>query len=213
MTDATTPNVAPGWYPDPAGSANPRWWDGTAWTEQLQQPYSADASAAALRAPEGTKAYTPWIWFVVFLPYVTLPFLFLIDFSSLITEDMLFDDTAAVRAQIAFFLSPGMVTLTVLSWLSIIGTIVFSWLDWRALKAAGVPRPFAWPWAFFSLAGYPVYAIGRAVVTKRRTGHGSGVLWATIIAFVVGFIVAIVWSVVITVQLTQTILQFSQYLS
>ena len=212
MTDAT-PTVAAGWYPDPAGSGNLRWWNGVAWTDQFQQPYSPEATAAALRAPEGTKAYTPWIWFVVFLPYITLPFLFLIDFSSLITEDMLFDDTAAMRAQVAFFLSPGMITLTLLSWVAIIGTILFSWLDWRALTAAGVPRPFGWPWQRQDQVVVTAHALGRAVVTKRRTGHGSGVLWATIIALVVGFIVAIIWGIVLTVQLTQSVLQFSEYLS
>lgn len=28
--------VAPGWYPDPAGSTSVRWWDGGRWTEHLQ---------------------------------------------------------------------------------------------------------------------------------------------------------------------------------
>lgn len=209
MTDATTPNVAPGWYPDPAGSANLRWWDGTAWTEQLQQPYSADASAAALRAPEGTPAYTPWIWFVVFLPYLTLPLLFTLDFSSLINEEMLFDDSAAIRSQLAFYTSPAFLLLTVAGWVTAIGTVLCSWLDWRTLRARGIPRPFAWPWAFFSLMGYPVYAIGRAVVTKRRTGRGSAVLWATIIAFVVAMLVGVIWGIVISVELTRTIIELA----
>jgi hypothetical protein len=29
------PAVPPGWYPDPAGSAQQRYWDGTRWTEHL----------------------------------------------------------------------------------------------------------------------------------------------------------------------------------
>ena len=45
MTDpAASPAVA-GWYPDPAGSAQRRWWDGTKWTDTLETPYSAAASA------------------------------------------------------------------------------------------------------------------------------------------------------------------------
>jgi hypothetical protein len=31
-----TPRVVPGWYPDPAGGASERWWDGTAWTPQTR---------------------------------------------------------------------------------------------------------------------------------------------------------------------------------
>jgi hypothetical protein len=43
MSDGTYPEVpaggaavAPGWYPDPAGEAGERWWDGTAWTAQTR---------------------------------------------------------------------------------------------------------------------------------------------------------------------------------
>lgn len=34
-----------GWYPD--GRGNERYWDGSAWTEQLRQPGVADATSAA----------------------------------------------------------------------------------------------------------------------------------------------------------------------
>jgi hypothetical protein len=37
-----------------------------------------------------------------------------------------------------------------------------------------------------------VYTIGRAVVVKRRTGHGSAVLWASIGAIVLMFVITIV---------------------
>lgn len=36
MTDDTITNPAPGWYTDPAGEADHRWWDGNAWTTQTR---------------------------------------------------------------------------------------------------------------------------------------------------------------------------------
>lgn len=32
-TSVVRPTAAPGWYPDPAGSATSRWWDGQRWTD------------------------------------------------------------------------------------------------------------------------------------------------------------------------------------
>jgi len=37
----------PGWYPDPAGGGGTRWWDGTAWTEQVGQPAPGGPSGPA----------------------------------------------------------------------------------------------------------------------------------------------------------------------
>ncbi len=207
MTDSTTPIVPAGWYPDPAGSANLRWWNGVAWTDQFQQPYSADATAVALKAPEGTKVYTPWIWLVVFLPYVTLPFLFTIDFSSMFDPEILLDQVASTQAQLALMTSPAYLLLTLFGWLTTAATVFFSWVDYKALRDAGVPKPFHWAFGFISLAGFPVYAIGRAVVTKRRTGRGSAVLWATIIAYVVMIIVIIAWTAVLVTQVMQSVME------
>ncbi len=185
-------NTQPGWYPDPAGSARTRWWDGTSWTEHFYDA-ATGAPVADLTAPSGTKAYTPWIWLVVFLPYLTLPLLFTFDLSSMFTVDSLSDPSASTSAQLGLITSPAYIAMTLGSFVLSAAVIVSAYLDWRVLQAAGVPKPFHWAWSFANLAGYPVYAIGRAVVTKRRTGHGSAVLWAAIGMFVVAFVVTFVW--------------------
>ncbi len=195
MTNSGTPSVAPGWYPDPAGSPRSRWWDGARWTDHF---YDASTGGAVenLTAPAGTPVYNVWIWLVVFLPYVTLPLLFTIDFTSMFRDIDYSNPNASVEAQLNLFTSPGYVILVVGGFLTTAATLFAAYRDWRWLQAVGVPRPFHWAWSFINLAGYPVYAIGRAVVTRRRTGRGSAVLWATIGMIVVAIVIVIVWSVV-----------------
>lgn len=201
---AGAPSVAAGWYPDPAGSPRSRWWDGTQWTEHFYDA-STGVPVADLRAPEGTNVYTPWIWLVVFLPYLTLPFLFTIDFNGMFNGMDPNDSASATRAQLELFTSPGYLLLTLGSLLTTAGTVVFSYFDWRDLTRRGVPKPFHWGFGFLSLAGYPVYAIGRAVVTKRRTGHGSAVLWVTIGMIVLTMVVGLIWAGVIVTSIMQQI--------
>lgn len=48
--------AAPGWYPDPSGTPNWRWWDGTRWTETTE-PYLtrlAEVSDQAITLDEGS---------------------------------------------------------------------------------------------------------------------------------------------------------------
>lgn len=202
MTNPSNAPIPAGWYPDPAGGPRSRWWDGTQWTETFQEPYSA-ATGTALKAPEGTKAYNVWIWLVVLLPYISLPFLFAIDFSSLVDPRVLSDPDAALEAQFAFYLNPWIWVSTILGWAASAFTIFFAYRDWKSLLASGVPQPFHWAFAFLNLAVGPVYAIGRAVVVKRRTGHGSAVLWVTIGMIVLSIVVVIGWTAALVSQIVQ----------
>lgn len=203
MTNPSSAPVPAGWYPDPAGGPKKRWWDGTQWTDSFQEPYSG--AGTALTAPEGTKAYNVWIWLVVLLPYVTLPFLFLIDFRSIIGPEALNDPYTASVAPLALFLSPWYIGLVVLGFVINALVIYFAYRDWKTLVAAGVPQPFHWAFVFLNLAVGPVYAIGRAVVVKRRTGHGSAVLWVTIATIALAIVLSFVWTAMLVGQVLQSV--------
>lgn len=197
MTDPVVTSAVAGWYPDPAGSAQRRWWDGTAWTDHLETPYSAAAVVQAQRAPDGTDPNTPWIWLIIFLPWLPSLGLFFVDWSGYI-ENLLTDPTGL--SVYGFLLSPAYLVSLVLGWI-ITGLIIwFAYLDWRELQRRGVPQPFHWAWIFLLfVVSSAVYTIGRAVVANRRTGKGLSVVWVTIATIVAGlvfgFAIAIVWTV------------------
>jgi len=184
----------------------------------------ANAAAPELKAPEGTRTGTVWIWLIAVaiplaslltaIPYVLNYATFFDTFlttlpTSSSTEQL---DPAAQQA-IAQFIGAN-IALVSLVWavgLVLIGLqVLFAWLDWRELKRRGVPNPFHWAWSFFGLAGAGnlVTMIGRSVVVKRRTGQGLAPLWATIIVQAVmilgSTIGAIAWvSLIVTSAVAQ----------
>lgn len=202
MTNATTPSTPAGWYPDPAGSARSRWWDGAQWTEHYYDPYTG-APAQALAAPAGTQPYTPWIWIMVFLPVLSVVSLFTIDFTGYMQATM----TGDVRAMMSTLFSPGYFLTLALGLLAYAGGVLFAYLDWKELLRREVPRPFHWAMAFIP---YPVYVIGRSVVIRRRTGKGIAPMWVTIVLYVVIFIASIAWVSVLTLQMMQTLPTYIQ---
>ncbi|WP_121703246.1 DUF2510 domain-containing protein [Streptomyces sp. E5N298] len=72
MTQATPP----GWYPDPGqkndGPATERWWDGTAWTDQVR-PAGAEAAGAPPAQPPAQPAFAPSVQDTAAGPYPVHP--------------------------------------------------------------------------------------------------------------------------------------------
>ncbi len=191
-----------GWYPDPENAAQMRWWDGAQWTENRSAPAVANpysTSTAALEAPEGTKWNTVWIWLVVVLPFLPSLGLLTINWSSM------FDLSAGSQAEMTLRMvtNPGYLLSTAGGFIAFGLGLWFAYLDWRELSRRGVPRPFHWAWNLIS----PVYAIGRSVVVRRRTGHGISPLWVTIALLVLSFIFTIYLSALIISSVVNQIAQ------
>ncbi len=197
-----------GWYPDPDGSARSRWWNGVAWTDDYSDyqapeattspagpvgampqvsPYSS-TSSATLSAPAGTPWNTVWIWLVVFVPYVSIVSLFLVDWRGMLDFSAMTNESAMMMTMF----SPGYFVAIILGWITYGLSVWFCYLDWRELERRSVPRPFHWAFGFLSSAVYP---IGRSVVVKRRTGHGVSPMWVSIALMVLSFILSIAFSV------------------
>jgi hypothetical protein len=185
MTNSATPEHAvAGWYPTSPGSAQLRWWDGDQWTEHFHT-IGLDAPAM-LTAPAGTSANTLWIWIIALLPLAQLAELpFLTHLYSVIFSAG-FTNPSAINT-IEFAPDSGYFALQGIGLLLYGVYVVLAVLDYRALKARGVPRPFHWAWTFLSAL---VYIIGRTVVVRRRTGKGMAPMWVNIVV-IVGTIIAV----------------------
>jgi hypothetical protein len=195
VTNSQQPATPPGWYPVAAGQSLQRYWDGTAWTEHTYDP-----APAPLRAPEGTNPTTVWVWLLAIaaplVEFALLQFEFSW-FTSFANAD--FSDPSSLYSQIY---TPSYFVLIAGSWVLYAALVVVGWLDYRRLRALGVPRPFHWAWSF--LSGI-VYMIGRSVVVKRRTGTGLTPLWFFIALEALFFVGTLVVTIYLIGQLFQNI--------
>lgn len=194
MSDSPLPPPA-GWYPDPAGTNNGRWWNGTSWAESADGPDRSapgrpelDRSAPDRPAPDrsapdrhgevasatpadgadhplASRAYTPFIWAIVAAP--------LLSALAVAAFDMRAYLEATILGSPGVF-SVGYLALVAVSWIINAAIIVLSYFDYRRLRGTGFDRPFHWAWSFL---GSGVYVIGRSVVVRARAGRGLLPIW------------------------------------
>ena len=127
MSDAAASSpLQRGWYADPAGLPQQRWWDGERWTEHLHDPernaYGDDGSARPRAA-----VFNNYIWAIALLPVVSF---------------LALTSTETASPLLGYGIS--------------IGSVVLAFLDRRQLGRDGMERPFHWAWALLSPGVYVV---------------------------------------------------------
>jgi len=201
MTDPTAASTTPpGWYADPSGAPQQRWWDGMQWNEATQPnpapayaygattPYSYNTPAFA--ADSSINPNTPQVWAIAVVPLLVIVELAILFGLGLMTIDSIMQSGSGT--------TPVDVADLILRVVGYAIVVVLAAFDHRELTRRGVERPFHWAFAFLGI----VYMIGRTVVVKRRTGRGLAPLFvwigcwivSVIVPFAVGIIMAVVYA-------------------
>jgi hypothetical protein len=93
-----------------------------------------------LKAPEGTKTGTVWIWLIVLLPLLGLSSLFLIDWADYVDSAIassLNGPYGGYADQLALYTSPGYLISNLMSFVLYALTVVFAVLAARGLVSIG----------------------------------------------------------------------------
>lgn len=167
--------------------------------------WPAAAPPVSQTAPQtqGLDTGTPWVWLSILAAHLPIVLLFLIDWQGYVDAFIGMEtgsDVAAATAAMTEW-TMGVMGISLLSYVFMAAAIVFAWLDYRALVARGIQKPFHWAFAFLTLViTIGVYIIGRTVIVKRQTGKGLGPLWGWIAATLIVIVITIGLTVMIVDQ-------------
>jgi hypothetical protein len=207
MSNTVPPTIAAGWYSDPADATSLRWWNGSNWTQHVQQRPAAVAVQPVAAAPVvATPVVEPPI---VENPVAQSP----AAESSLVAASAVAETSGEERSTslspntvsswfvalspfyyaIAFIIAlPALASIASLTILGEIAgaiiaipfviALIFAIADFSALKKRGLARPASPGWMFLTPL---VYLIVRTVRVRRATGRGSAPLWVWIAAWAV----------------------------
>ncbi|WP_309619745.1 hypothetical protein [Salinibacterium sp.] len=151
-------------------------------------PTTADLVSPAARRSSTDKG---WIWVLVFLPLVSAAMFYVLDVAAV----TFLESVNATELLGPLLLSLGIGAVIIVVGGAVLGAFgIFSARrDYLQLCRMQIERPFRWAWQFTALVGVPVYAIGRAVVVRRRTGRGLAVLVMSIVANVLAVVFFVAW--------------------
>jgi hypothetical protein len=181
-----------GWYRDPAGSDQLRWWDGAGWTEHLaaNPPQASPHTNRSRSRPQispSTPVYNAFIWLVVLLPLVSM--ILMPTWHPVLRIEYV--GVQRIRAiDPASLFSPWYVFLVLLGLAIDVLMVVFAALDRRKLERDGVWWPFHWAWAILAA---PIYIIGRSVIV-HKVAHRRGLapIWVFIAVTLLTFVAVII---------------------
>ena len=222
MTNTSGPTTPAGWYPDPAGSENLRWWDGATWTAHMApRPTPTPTPTPVVQAPTMPPVVTPGMQTVTGEPYV--PFqgswnqssqggghggegefarpgqwntagAWLLAFSPLYTAiALVLIFVLTAGAEIANATPATSVSIFAIDIALVLVNILLALSDRRRLRSYGFPQTASVWWI---LLGPLVYLIVRAVNTWREARHGiAPMITYIVIAVVSGVVISILAAV------------------
>ncbi|MDQ1574767.1 MAG: hypothetical protein QOH44_2326 [Actinomycetota bacterium] len=200
MSSTVPPGIPAGWYSDPAGFDQLRWWDGAGWTLHLAPrpipmpppvplaptslPPVAEApmfpmpitQAPVLQTPVAQTVAPPGNWNTVSSWFVALSPIFYA--AAYILEF----PRAAGQPNISYVFG----VLAGSAFVPFVVAVIFATVDRHALKKRGYPLLASVWWMLLSPLAY---LIVRTLKLRREVGRGSGPLWLWIAAWAVSSVV------------------------
>jgi hypothetical protein len=211
---STPPPTPAGWYTDPGGSGQLRWWDGAAWTAHLAAPPPAAPTQSYGTQSYGTQSYGTQSYGETPLTrnaYSTEGF----GYGAMTIESATPThwNTVSVWLLVFSYLIVGIVTafaipigvasnsgvegalllLVVTVVVMLVFVILLAALDQRALRKYGFERT-ASPWwmLLYPIVGSFAYLIARTVRVRREAGRGGAPLWTALSLFAVYLVLVII---------------------
>jgi hypothetical protein len=202
MSSTVPPGIPAGWYSDPAGFDQLRWWDGAGWTPHLaprpipMPPPVPQAPMFPMPITQAPGSQTPGVqtlappgnwntvssWFIALSP-TFFAAAYILEFLRVAGQPNLSLVFGAIAGS---------------SFVPFVVAVIFATVDRHVLKKRGYPIPASVWWMLLTPLAY---LIVRTVKLRREVGRGSGPLWVWIAAWAVSSVII----GVVTVQMLPAI--------
>ena len=186
--------IPAGWYEDPAGQSDTRWWDGANWTAHtMMRPPVAAVATAPLPQQTFRSAPEPWSHEPFFTPAVppwSTPYIWML--SALPLAELALSYGAGFLWGLMFRTPESAVLEIGLTVLFVALYVLLAILDYRALGRLGYVKRASPVLIIIPL----IYMVGRAAAVRRVTGKGLLPLFVVL----ANLILLVVVTVLVTVS-------------